>query len=99
MHVPSPQLPSVASEPRDVLSPRLPVIALMDAQVAPASFAPGALECHPQPMRCRVKHITNHLCKPWGFLGQWMNKEEPSRSLFLLTKHLLTPLGTEALGE
>lgn len=83
----------------DILSLRLPVIALMDAQVTPASFAPGALECHPQPLRCRVKHITNHLCKPWGFLAQWMKKEGPSQSLFLLTKHLLMSLGTEALGE
>ena len=89
-----PSVASVASEPHDILSPRLTVIGLTDARVAPASFADGTLECGHQPMRCRVKHTHKPSLRPqglhWAGGGDVGGKKQAS-SLFLLRKHLLTP--------
>lgn len=49
-------LSSVQSEPQDILSARLSAIGLTNAQVAPASPAPGASRCCPKPAGCSVKH-------------------------------------------
>jgi len=66
VHAATPRLASVASEPHDILSPSLTVIGLTDAQMAPARFAHGTLECHPQPTGCRVKHIHKPSSQPVG---------------------------------
>lgn len=88
-------LASVASEPHDVHSPRLTEMGLTDAQVAPASFTRGTLECHPQPMRYRVKHPHTVFTTTGTLLGRRRGAVEeqrrPCQSLFLLSKHLLSP--------